>query len=91
MLLKARDLAHYLVGKQKMPDFVAPAYTVERQDSDVIRQKILDMSYAEWNKMGFSKGMLHCMKQNAKSAKPLALNKHVRERLEQWDMNAPDL
>jgi CRISPR-associated protein Cas1 len=84
MPLKARELAHYLVGK-KMPDFVVPAYAVERQDSDEIRQKILDMSYTEWEKMGFSKGTLHYMKENAKSGKPFMLNKHVRERLEQWD------
>ena len=84
MLLKARELAHYLVGKKKMPDFVIPAYTVERQDSDEIRQKILNMSYTEWKKMGFSKGTLHYMKQNAKSGKPFTLNKHVQERLEQW-------
>ena len=34
--------------------------------------------------MGFSKGTLHCMKQNAKSKKPFNLNAHVRERLENW-------
>lgn len=78
------ELAHCLVGK-KMPDFVAPAYMVERQDSDATRQKILNLSYTEWKKMGFSKGTLHYMKQNAKSGKPYTLNKHVRERLEQWD------
>ena len=34
--------------------------------------------------MGFSKGTLHYMKQNAKSDKPFSLNTHVRERLENW-------
>ncbi len=34
--------------------------------------------------MGFSKGTLHYMKQNAKSDKPFTLNAHVRERLEEW-------
>jgi CRISP-associated protein Cas1 len=86
MLLKAWELAHYLVGKEKMPDFVAPAYTVERRDSDEIRQKILDMPYAEWKKMGFSKGTLHYMKKNAKRVRPFTLNKHVRERLESWSV-----
>ncbi|WP_268865974.1 hypothetical protein [Methanolobus vulcani] len=42
------------------------------------------MPYTEWKKMGFSKGTLHCMKQNAMSDKPFALNAHVRERLEGW-------
>lgn len=32
--------------------------------------------------MGFSKGSLHYMKQNAKSGKAFSLNAHVKERLE---------
>jgi len=63
---------------------VSPAYAVERQDSDEIRQKILDMPYAEWEKMGFSKGTLHYMKKNAESGKPFTMNKHVGERVERW-------
>jgi len=35
--------------------------------------------------MGFSKGTLHYMKQNAKNEKPFTLNAHVREGLEGWD------
>ncbi len=34
--------------------------------------------------MGFSKGTLHYMKQNAKADKPFTLNAHVKERLEMW-------
>jgi CRISPR-associated protein Cas1 len=56
----------------------------KRDDSDLLRKKIIDMSYTEWEKMGFSKGTLHYIKQNAKSAKPFTLNNHVRERLENW-------
>ncbi|MCM2466009.1 CRISPR-associated protein Cas1 [Methanoculleus sp. CWC-02] len=84
MLLKARELAHYLIGKKTMSAFVTPMYTVERQDSDEIRQKILNVPYAEWKKMGFSKGTLHYMKQNTKNGKSFTLNKHVRERLAEW-------
>jgi CRISPR-associated protein Cas1 len=36
-------------------------------------------------KMGFSKGTLHYMKQNAKSNKLFTLNTHVRERLEELE------
>jgi CRISPR-associated protein Cas1 len=39
------------------------------------------MPYVEWKKMGFSKGTLHYMKQNAKGDKPFTLNAHVREKL----------
>ena len=41
--------------------------------------------FADWQKMGFSKGALHYMKKNAESNKPFTLNKHVRERLDQWN------
>jgi len=54
-------------------------------DTDFLRKKIIDMPYTEWNKMGFSKGTLHYMKQNARSDKPFTLNAHVRERLKTWE------
>ena len=81
LLLKTRELAQYLVEKRKTIDFSNPHYAVERQDSEDVRQKILSISYTDWKKMGFSKGTLHYMKQNAKDEKPFTLNAHVRERL----------
>ncbi|WP_371413173.1 hypothetical protein [Methanococcoides sp. AM1] len=58
-----------------------PVYVGERDDSDLLRKKIIDISYTEWKKMGFSKGTLHYMKQNAKTDKPFTLNTHVRRRV----------
>ena len=84
LLLKTRELAQYLVEKRKTLDFSNPVYSVERQDSDDIRQKILSISYSDWKKMGFSKGTLHYMKKNAEADKPFTMNAHVRERLEMW-------
>lgn len=78
MLLKTKVLAQHLVGKRKKVDFMSHVYEIERQDNIEIRQLILDMSYSEWEKLGFSKGTLHYMKQNAKSGKPFTLNTHVR-------------
>ena len=84
MLLKTRELAQYLVEKRKTIDFSHPYYAVERQDSEDVRQKILSISYTDWKKMGFSKGTLHYMKENAKDDKPFTLNAHVMERVEMW-------
>ncbi|AFV22346.1 CRISPR-associated protein, Cas1 family [Methanolobus psychrophilus R15] len=84
LLLKTRELAQFLVEKKKSVDFCKPEYTIERQDSEDIRQKILSISYTEWENMGFSKGTLHYMKKNAEADKPFTLNSHVRERLELW-------
>jgi CRISPR-associated protein Cas1 len=86
LLLKTRELAQYLVGKRNTLGFSKPAYTVKRQDSEEIRQKILSISYSEWKNMGFSKGTLHYMKKNAEADKPFTLNAHVRERLEMWEI-----
>ncbi len=85
LLLKARELAHNLTGKSKELDFVSPEFGVNRVDSHEIRQKILSISYVDWKKLGFSKGTLHYMKQNAKSDKPFTLNSHVLERVKAWE------
>lgn len=88
LLLKTRELDQYLVEKRKTIHFSKLYYAVERQDSEDIRQKILGISYTDWKKMGFSKGTLHYMKQNAKGDKPFTLNAHVRERVLQWRVNS---
>jgi CRISPR-associated protein Cas1 len=41
-------------------------------------------TYADWKKLGFSKGTLYYLKQNAEEKKPFMIMKHVRERLEKW-------
>jgi CRISPR-associated protein Cas1 len=84
LLLKTRELAQFLVEKKKSVDFCKPEYTIERQDSEDIRQKILSISYTDWENMGFSKRTLHYMKKNAEADKPFTLNAHVKERLEMW-------
>ncbi|KKG10935.1 CRISPR-associated endonuclease Cas1 [Methanosarcina sp. 2.H.A.1B.4] len=85
IFLKVRELAHYLTSKKEKMDFVKPEYEIERIDSQEIRQKILNISYVDWKKLGFSKGTLHYMKQNARSDKPFTLNAHVLERVNKWD------
>ena len=85
LFLKTRELAHYLIGKKKTVNFLKPSYEIERKDSNEIRKKILDISYSDWKKLGFSKGTLHYMKKNAEENRPFTLNKHVIERLGKWD------
>jgi CRISPR-associated protein Cas1 len=84
-LVKARELSHQLVGKRKTIEISKPVYVGKRDDTDLLRKKIIDMPYTEWKKMGFSKGTLHYMKQNVMSDKPFTLNARVRERLEMSD------
>jgi CRISP-associated protein Cas1 len=91
IFLKARELAHYLVGKQKSLDLVNPNYSISRQDADDMRKKILSIPYTEWKRRGFSKGTLHYMKKNAEGDQPFTLNKHVMTRLDQWDQGADQI
>ncbi|MDR6223327.1 CRISPR-associated endonuclease Cas1 [Methanococcoides alaskense] len=49
LLVKARELSHHLVGKRKTIEFSKPVFVGERDDSDLLRKKIIDMSYTEWN------------------------------------------
>ncbi|AGB03031.1 CRISPR-associated endonuclease Cas1 [Methanoregula formicica] len=88
IFLKARELAHFLVDKQKHLDLVSPDYEINRMDADEIRKKILSIPYTEWKKRGFSKGTLHYMKKNAEGDQPFTLNKHVMTRLDRWDQPA---
>ncbi|WP_229390333.1 hypothetical protein [Methanosarcina sp. DH2] len=74
-----------MAGKTKELDFVLPEFGGQRVDSYEIRQKILNISYSDWKKLGFSKGTLHYMKQNAKSDKHFTLNSHVLERVKAWE------
>ena len=85
IVLKGRELAHYLTGKKQSLSFMKPEYQVDRVDTDEIRRKILSISYADQKKLGFSKGTLHHMEKNAKSEKPFSLNQHVAPKLIAWD------
>jgi len=87
IFLKARELAHFLVDKQKHLELISPDYSISRQDALDIRKKILSIPYVEWKRRGFSKGALHYMKKNAEGDQPFTLNKHVMTRLDQWDQS----
>lgn len=63
---------------------INPDYESNRKEGEDIWKKMLSIPYVEWKRRGFSKGALHYMKKNADSETPFSLNKHVRERLDQW-------
>ncbi len=50
-----------------------------------LRELIKNISYSDWKSMGFSKGTLHYLKQNAKSGKPFTMKAHVMERIQGWN------
>jgi CRISP-associated protein Cas1 len=88
--LKTGELVRFLTSDDVIFNVSTSEFNVKlnvnRYDSDKCRQKILTISYNDWQKMGFSKGTLYYMKKNAMGNKPFTLNKHVRERLNQWEV-----
>ncbi|MDD3975536.1 MAG: CRISPR-associated endonuclease Cas1, partial [Candidatus ainarchaeum sp.] len=59
-------------------------FKIKRQDTEDIRNKILNISYYKWMKAGLSKGTLHYIKQNIKENKPFTLNKHIENKIINW-------
>jgi CRISPR-associated protein Cas1 len=80
--LKAKELANYLLGKTDSIDFNKPEISLEREDNNKTRDLILNLSYSEWKKLGYSKGSLHYLKQNARSNEPFKIYGKMREKLE---------
>lgn len=85
LMTQTRELAHYLIGKTGKLDFSQPFLELDRNDTQEMREKIKNISYYRWKKMGFSKGTLHHMKKNANSDKPFKIYKEVQKRLEEHE------
>jgi len=77
-------IAECFDGRRKTLDFSSPKPNLKRQDKQDMREKILRISYGEWEKRGYSKGTLHNLKQNVRFGKPFSMNEHVRKRVEGW-------
>jgi CRISPR-associated protein Cas1 len=80
-MMKANELVQYLVGRHKTLDFSKPSLVLKREDDFDLRQKIISIPYSKAKQLGFSKGTLWYMKQNAKSDKPFKVYGKVREKL----------
>lgn len=78
---KAGELADYLQGKSKVLDLRTPTPLLVRDDSAELRGKVLTITYAEWQALGYSKGTLHHLKKSAAQEAPFTLYGKVRERI----------
>ncbi len=73
--VKAQEIANYLTEKRKKFDISKPDIRLERIDDKVLRDKIMNMSYSEWKKMGRSKGTLQYMKKKVKEGEQYKIEK----------------
>jgi len=81
LIEQTRELAHYVSGKKGLLNLSEPYFEIERDDTGEIRKIISELNYSKWEKLGFSKGTLHPLKQKVKEGKTFTLNQHVKERL----------
>ena len=81
ILDKTQELGRYLLEKSEGIEFVEPNPELIRVDSVGIRKHILDLTQGEANKLGIGKSTLHYLRKNARSMKPLKINKSVRDKL----------
>jgi len=67
--------------------FSDPCPALVRDDSSMLRKKILNLSYAQWEEMSYSKGTLHQQKRKASKEEPFKVwkstgaNGHYQVRL----------
>jgi CRISPR-associated protein Cas1 len=81
IMLKAQELAQYLIGKRKTIDFSVPKAELIRKDDYALRQKILKLSQVKAKKIGIGKSELHYLRRKAKSGKQFKIYCKVKKRL----------
>jgi len=81
IMMKANELAQYLMGKHNALDFSKPSLELTREDDFELRQKILGLTHTEAKQLGIIKSELHYLRKKARSEKPFYVQKRVRERI----------
>jgi len=81
ILRKCQELARYLLGKTTRFDLVNPKLTFEREDTQVLRKKILSLSGAQARKLGLNKSTLHYLRKRARDRKPFGIYEPVLAKL----------
>jgi CRISPR-associated protein Cas1 len=81
ILRKCQELARYLLGKTTRFDLVNPKLTLEREETQALRKKILSLSGAQARKFGLNKSTLHYLRKRARDRKPFRIYEPVLAKL----------
>jgi CRISPR-associated protein Cas1 len=76
-----RGLANYLMDKQAVLEFDLPEIQVKRNDESELRDRILNMSPAEYKKLGLRRNTLHYMKKNIRDGKKIKIYDKIMDKL----------
>jgi CRISPR-associated protein Cas1 len=80
---KTNELARFLTGKTPTLDFTEPAPLLERTDSKSVRERILNLTQSEAEKIGLGKSELHYLRQKAQGLQGFRLYGKVKDRITQ--------
>ncbi len=79
---KTTELDRYLVGKSRKLNLIEPAPILARNDSQVIRNKILQITQTQAEKIGITRSTLHYLRKNAANDRAFRTYNKVNEKLE---------
>jgi CRISPR-associated protein Cas1 len=76
-----RSFSHYISDKKKTFDFDIPKFEFKREDTVLLRKKILAMSPEERKKLGINKSTLWYLKKNISSKDKIIIYDKILNRL----------
>jgi CRISPR-associated protein Cas1 len=91
VFLKARELAHHIAGKRKSLCFSSPDSELKREDNLKLRREILNMSYSEWKRMGYSKGTLYYLRKRVGEERPFKSYSKSRNKILNFQSSASSI
>jgi len=84
ILNKTQELGRFLLEKLESLDFLDPAPSLVRSDSQELRKRILELTQKEARELGISKSTLHYLKKHARDRKPFKIYDKVRLKLQSF-------
>jgi CRISPR-associated protein Cas1 len=76
-----QQLANFISDKRKDIEFVIPRYEISRNDTSILKEKILSISPQERKRLGINKSTLFYMKKNIKEGKNIKVYDKIIKKL----------
>jgi CRISPR-associated protein Cas1 len=80
--LKTRELARYILGKNKQIDFNSPNPEFNSIDSKELREKILSLTVSDAREIGINKSTLWYLQRRTQSRKSLQIYRNYSKDIE---------
>ena len=81
ILNKTQELGRFLLRKSESLDFVEPAPSLVRSDSQELRKRILELTQSQARELSISKSTLHSLRKHARNPEPFKIYGKIANRL----------